>query len=307
MNRTRKYIELALKIAGVGLVGLAVSAATYVPDNRLWPGGVVPFEWHEDMPLANRLRVIAAMNIWLDVANVEFVLRDDEADYVLIQNAPGDSGSRSPEIGRAGGRQDLFIRQDLSGITNWGLAHELGHVLGMYHAHQRPDRDDYITVYNSRISESGTGNFPIVSSAIGYPRNAMDYDSVMSYGRCTFSTCGNACSSDLDNCRVIEINDPDNAAAFDANMGQRSYLTRIDELAMSFMYPQPNWRFVELDYAGSDDSGTFHRPYRTLQIAVDSAPQNAVLWIQPASYQQPAGVIDKALLVRAPLGGVVIH
>ena len=282
------------------------AAAVYVPDSRLWPGGIVPYEWDPALPLANRLRVIAAMDIWRSAVNVEFVLRTNEADYVRIRNADGTSGSSSEHVGRNGGRQFLNIRQDLSGISDHGLAHELGHVLGYYHTHQRPDRNNYVTIYSDRIRPSGTGNYPTVGSALAYPRNAMDYDSVMSYGRCIFSVC-ESCSSDLDNCRVIEINDPNDAALFDSTMGQRSYLTEIDELVMSFLYPLPGWRFVELNYAGSDNSGTFHRPYQTMQLAVDNAPNNATLLIQPATYDPPAGAISKRLLLRSARGSVLIR
>jgi hypothetical protein len=307
MKRIRLLGRLAAWIAMAGLAAhSAAEASVYVPANRLWTGGVVPFEWHPDISIANRLRVVIAMNIWLEVANVEFVVRTDETDYVLIQNAPGDSGSRSAEVGRNGGKQDLFIRQDLSGVTDYGLAHELGHVLGYYHTQQRPDRDTYLTWYEGRTSDSGKGNFAIESNALAYPRAAMDYDSVMSYGRCTFSLCGDECQSDLDSCRVLEINDPEDAAEFDALMGQRSYLTRVDALTMSFLYPPSGWRFVETGYDGNIESGTFHDPYLTVDKAVLSAPNNAIVWVQPGHYELGSGVVTKAMTLRAPLGGVTI-
>ncbi|YCM45577.1 hypothetical protein V2O64_06045 [Verrucomicrobiaceae bacterium 227] len=68
--------------------------------------------------------------------------------------------------------------------------------------------------------------------------------SVMSYGRCIFSTCED-CGEDLEHCRVIEIRDAAEEAEFDAVMGQRSFLTAQDELAMCFLYPKPKHRFLE--------------------------------------------------------------
>ena len=246
------------------------------------------------------------MNIWIAVANVRFVLRTDEPDYVLIQDAPGTAGSSSPTIGRGGGRQNLFIRQNLSGITDFGLAHELGHVLGFYHTQQRTDRDTYLRWYEDRTTASGAGNFAIARGSLAYPRNTMDYDSVMSYGRCTFATCEN-CSSDLDDCRVLEIKNPAAAAEFDSRMGQRSYLTRIDALTMSFMYPETGWRLVEAGYANSSESGTFHNPYLTVNKAVASAPNHSIVWVQPGSYKTGSVVIVKPMTLRGPIGGVLIR
>ena len=94
----------ALLLRGLLLVlAVVAEAAVDVSEDRLWPAGVVPFAWDPQMSFANRLRVVEAMNIWTAVAHMSFVLRNGEADYVLIQNAPGDTGSRSVTIGRGGG------------------------------------------------------------------------------------------------------------------------------------------------------------------------------------------------------------
>lgn len=285
---------------------LDTNAAVYVTGDRLWTNGIVPFKWHAEIPFSNRLRVVAAMNIWTAVANITFVLGTNETDYVLIQNAAGENGSSSPTIGRGGNEQDLFIRQDLSGVTDFGLAHELGHVLGFYHTHQCPDRNTFVTWFSNRTDVTKWGNFTIASTALAYPRNSMDYDSVMSYGRCTFSICDD-CGDNLATCRVLQINDPDALAEFDTAMGQRSYLTTNDARVMSFIYPQPNWRFVEAGYGVSSENGRFHNPYLTASKALTNVPNNTVLWVQPGSYQTGIGVISKPLVLRGPLGHVVIR
>jgi len=327
-----RFILLLVVSAGA----TPLRAAVYVPADRLWTNNVVPFVWDPAVPFPNRLRVVAAMNVIEEVANITFELQTNETDYVYIQNAPGDTGSRSPTIGRGGNEQDLFIRQDLSDITTFGLAHELGHVLGLYHTHQRPDRNAYVTYYSGRVNDCRAGNFTVASDSLGYPRNAMDYDSVMSYGECIFSNCGltfdstcscddqscnrwtsndcdllsvTCCSENPSACRVIEIDDPIERAQWQALLGQRDHFSYIDAITLSFMYPQGHWRFLERNYAGTSNTGTFHDPYEDLTTALDEAPTGAVLWIQPAGYNAPgpAGVMNKAMLLRAPLGGVVIR
>ncbi len=291
----------------------AAEASTYVTADRLWTNGVVPFRWDPQISIPNRVRVVIAMNIWQAVANVTFVPRTNETDYVLIQDADDKDGSRSDSIGRNGNVQNLYIRTNLAGITDYGLAHELGHVLGFYHTHQRPDRDMFITWYTNRTDTNKVGNFTIEPTALGYPRNAMDYASVMSYPRCTFTTCADCgvfcedCPGTLENCRVLKIKDPAAFAEFDSQMGQRTNLTRIDTLVMSFMYPQPGWRFVEAVSAGSSEKGEFHNPYLTLHKALTNAPNNATLWVQPGSYKTGMAVISKPLTLRGPIGNVVVR
>lgn len=291
-------------------VGATALADAYTTESRLWPGGVVPYVYADDFIQENVVPVEAAMAVWEAATNVTFVPRTNQADYVVIRNAGEGNGSSSPYIGREGGGQTLYIRDLIYTWTptayTYGLAHEWGHVLGLHHTHQRADRNGFVTIYNSRIVEGREGNFSLVSSALGYPRGRMDYDSVMSYGQCIFSTCDD-CGADAENCRVIEINDPADAATWQVPMGQRDHLSEFDVWTVLFMYPLANWRFLELNYPGSSQSGTFHNPYQTFANAAELAPDNIVLWMQPATYEQPAAAITTRMLLRAPHGGVLIR
>ncbi|MGE3181519.1 MAG: M12 family metallopeptidase [Phycisphaerae bacterium] len=305
----RNFKQLVAAALALGAIHTAVHAAVYIDDTRLWPNGVVPYVYADDFIEENVVPVEAAMAVWEAVANIQFVPRTNEADYVLIRNAGEDNGSSSPFIGRNGGEQPLNIRELIYtwGQTayTYGLAHEWGHVLGFHHTHQRTDRNTFLTYYDDRVSASGAGNYTIQNSSLKYPRNQMDFDSVMSYGQCIFSTCED-CGADPDNCRVLEINDPADFATWQTSMGQRNHLSDVDLQAMSFMYPLPGWRFIELNYAGSSETGTFHQPYLSMATAVTSMPVGGTLWMQPASYATPA-VITKAMTLRAARGSVLLN
>jgi hypothetical protein len=61
-------------------------------------------------------------------------------------------------------------------VTNSLILHELGHVIGFYHEHSRPDRDDYVNVGstgNRNLDRIPNGN----TLGLGY-----DYASIMHYG-----------------------------------------------------------------------------------------------------------------------------
>ena len=69
------------------------------------------------------------------------------------------------------------------------IVHELGHAIGLFHEHQRHDRDQYIDVFYNNIREDSKDQFdPMPESAYRLPKNRLyDYDSVMHYGSHAFS------------------------------------------------------------------------------------------------------------------------
>src|SRR5215510_10157728 len=70
-----------------------------------WPGGVVPYEFDANVSVPNRAAMLTAMQQWENAANVQFVVRGAQPDYVHIQNSTGNNSS----IGRIGGQQIINI------------------------------------------------------------------------------------------------------------------------------------------------------------------------------------------------------
>ena len=264
--------------------------------NRYWPGGIVFYEFDVNVTVANRTIMVNAMAQWENVANVDFVVRAGQADYVHIQNSTGNNS----QIGRVGGQQ-------LINIVSWGtpfiLVHELGHCLGFGHTHTRPDRNTFVQININNIQIGRDGNFDIDPGFNGY--GPYDFDSIMQYDQCSFSIdCpeGSTCACTRHTIDVL----PPNDTFWQSRIGQRDHLSTFDQLVMSFLYRENDWVFVNLAYTGSPQAGTFLRPYVSLTQGRTGVPTGGTVWLQPGNYYAVGTIITKAMTLRAPLGGVTL-
>ncbi|CRK90140.1 CLUMA_CG003856, isoform A [Clunio marinus] len=121
---------------------------------------------------------------------VRFIQRTSQADYVEIIN---DSGCWS-YLGRRGGKQSLSLMRNVNGygcVWKATAMHELIHALGYTHMQNRFDRDSYVKVYLENVTPDARHNFDKVNpSYYGNFNTAYDLNSIMHYGRKSFSSNG---------------------------------------------------------------------------------------------------------------------
>ena len=48
--------------------------------------------------------------------------------------------------------------------------HEIGHTAGLYHEHQRSDRDDFVRIFLRNVRPGGEGNFDLVPGSLNSDR-----------------------------------------------------------------------------------------------------------------------------------------
>uniref|UniRef100_A0A8C5J866 Metalloendopeptidase n=1 Tax=Junco hyemalis TaxID=40217 RepID=A0A8C5J866_JUNHY len=151
---------------------------------RIWPGGVIPYVIGGNFTGTQRAMFKQAMRHWEKYTCVTFIERSDEESYIVFTYRPCGCCSY---VGRRGnGPQAISIGKncDKFGI----VVHELGHVIGFWHEHTRPDRDDHVSIIRENIQPGQEYNFlkmePGEVNSLGEP---YDFDSIMHYARNTFS------------------------------------------------------------------------------------------------------------------------
>jgi len=150
-------------------------------DNK-WTDGNVIYEFAPSVTQANREHFVEATKVWADIADITFIERTNQTNYIYVNN----STENSATLGMVGGKQFL-------NMVSWGskevIIHELGHSLGMSHEHQRSDRDNYIDILTDNIKPDKL--FVFEKNTISN-HGAYDFMSVMHYSLNAFSLNGQA-------------------------------------------------------------------------------------------------------------------
>lgn len=187
-----------------------------------WMHGIVPFELSEDLPLANKLSILQAIELIQQKTNVTFVEltsknRADYPDYISFIPALGTICSS--HVGRQKGRQVINLS---TRCNKMNTVHELGHALGLWHEQSRNDRDRYVRIIWENIEPEHRYNFD-QHLTDGKDYDEYDYQSIMHYPAHAFSKNGEK--------TIIPLQD-------NVEIGQRNKLSDRDILAINAMYAE---------------------------------------------------------------------
>ncbi|XP_076031313.1 zinc metalloproteinase nas-14-like isoform X2 [Oratosquilla oratoria] len=139
-------------------------------NERLWRSGRLPYVI-SDVPEAVSDWIHGAIKAISDEGCVRISERtDQDDDYVKFVLGT----DMTSYIGRQGGEQTISISKS---VDNMGvIMHEIMHTLGFGHEHNRPDRDDYITVNFDNIKPNARSYFEKYNNSGGFLGPFLEYD-----------------------------------------------------------------------------------------------------------------------------------
>jgi hypothetical protein len=164
------WLTFALPVNG-GLFYPGTSPGT-VP----WPGGVIPYEFDATLTPAQQQTYLDGLREWELAANVHFVPRSNQTQYVLFKYDPF-----GPNLVSGSNPQTVEINL----LTRGQICHEMGHSFGLQHEHIRLDRNAFVAVLSNNVSAGNLFWFDIDPAAV--TNGVYDFESVMHFPRNLFS------------------------------------------------------------------------------------------------------------------------
>ncbi|XP_038556737.1 high choriolytic enzyme 1-like [Micropterus salmoides] len=141
---------------------------------------MVPYTVSSDFTSSEKQLINSSLNGFQAKTCIRFVPRQNEADYISIENQAGCFSS----VGRVGGAQVLSLKRP--NCLYYGvIQHEANHALGFQHEHTRTDRDSYVNINWENIDPQNAYNFAM--QAANNLNTPYDYSSIMHYGKTAFS------------------------------------------------------------------------------------------------------------------------
>lgn len=188
---------------------------------KLWVTRVIPYEYDSGLPDSFKPTIQEAIAEFETRTCLKFVQRSSETLFIKIVHEPGCWSSVGRQYWRSGTGQKLSLG---TGCNHKGtIMHELMHAVGFWHEQSRPDRNLYVEVLWENIAADEDHNFNKYSHRdIDRLKVPYDFDSIMHYGRKSFSKNGKE--------TIRSILDPSRT------LGQRNGFTDLDVHEINALY-----------------------------------------------------------------------
>lgn len=154
--------------------------------DNIWPNNTISYYFDSNFGNVSTAKI--AIHHWELFTTIDFVESTNQADSDLIIYEG--SGCNATVGYRDGKHENAVSIGDVCDVDD--AIHEFGHVVGLYHEHNRNDRDDYVQVFYDNIFPSSHSQFEKNEDA-GFDSlefTPFDFESVMLYSSDIFSIEG---------------------------------------------------------------------------------------------------------------------
>ncbi|MDB4223590.1 M12 family metallopeptidase [Granulosicoccus sp.] len=182
-----------------------------------WPDGIVPYFVPTNSSDLLQQRIAEAIAHWTEESNLSFVERNTSnqdlyPNFIRFES----SNSCASYVGMQGGEQPVLV-SDACSVGS--IIHEVGHALGLFHEHTRPDRNNFAQINWDEIVAGKGINFEVLDAGV-QEYGPYDYGSIMHYGEYFFSATG----------------EPTIVVPDGISIGQRQSLSPLDVDSVNNMY-----------------------------------------------------------------------
>ena len=152
-----------------------------------WTDGIVYYKFDASFPVSGKVSVRNCMDIYEKVSSLRFIELENTKGIKYFCTIKKGNVNQSSGMGMHKNMEVILEKYNNYEI----ILHELGHLIGLEHEHQREDRNNYITINWGNIIEGKEHNFSIVKHQL-IPTTLFKYDerSIMHYPMYAWSNNG---------------------------------------------------------------------------------------------------------------------
>ncbi|CAJ0580994.1 unnamed protein product, partial [Mesorhabditis spiculigera] len=218
---------------------------------KLWPNSRIPYAISPHYSTHERALLARAVKAYHEKTCIRFVPRSGtEPDYLFIGKVDGCFS----EVGRTSGVQVLSL--DNGCMEYATIIHEMMHVVGFYHEHERWDRDNFIDIIWQNIDRAALDQFGKVDlSKTSYYGQSYDYKSILHYDSLAFSKNG------------FPTMLPKHKAA---TIGNAKDFSEVDLAKINRMYNCAPKKEMFAPFASARSSPLFHPTYKDSEVPVSN-------------------------------------